>query len=85
MNEVRYKVKLPPLTDKFTITDITCEKPKQKEKNCPKETAASQRKIDIAKENGGEVRDILKCDVRKATCSMMMTLWPNTRSQRLSI
>ena len=51
-------MKLPPLTDKFIITDIICENSKQKEKNCPKEIAASQRKIDIAKGKGGKLRDM---------------------------
>ena len=46
-----HKVKLPHLTNKFIITDITCEKPKQKK--CLKEIAALQRKTDIAK--GGEL------------------------------
>ena len=32
MSEIIYKVKLPLLTNKFIITDITCEKPKQKKK-----------------------------------------------------
>ena len=54
ISEVIRKVKLSPLTDKFIITDITCEKPKQKEKNCPKEIGASQRNIDIEKGKVGE-------------------------------
>ena len=62
-SEVLHKVKLPLLTNKFIITDITCEKPKHKEKNCPKEITASQRKIDIAKGKGGQLQDILKYDV----------------------
>ena len=66
LSEVIYKVKLQPLTDKFTITDITCEKPKQKERNCTKEIAASWRKIDIKKGKGGEQRDILKHDVTES-------------------
>ena len=53
-------MKLPPLTNKFIITDITSEKSKQKEKKCPKEIAASERKINIAKGEEGELRDILK-------------------------
>ena len=63
LSEVIHKVKLPPLTNKFIIADIICEKPKQKEKECPKEIAASQRKIDIAKGKGGKLRDILKYDM----------------------
>ena len=63
LSEVMHKVKLPPLTNKFIIIDITCEKLKQKEKNCLKEIAASQRKTNIAKGKGGELRDILKYDV----------------------
>ena len=66
LSEVIHKVKLPPLTNKFIITDITCEKSKQKEKYCPKETAASQRKIDNAKGKQGESRDILKYDVMES-------------------
>ena len=61
-SEVIHKVKLPSLTDKFIITDITCEKSKQKEIYCPKVTAASLRKIDIAK-GRGQLQDILKSDV----------------------
>ena len=66
LSEVIHKVKLPPLTDKFIITDITHEKPKQKEKSSPKEIAASERKIDIAKAKGGELRDILKYDAMES-------------------
>ena len=32
LSEVIHKVKLPPLSDKFIITDIICERAKQKEK-----------------------------------------------------
>ena len=66
LSEVIHKVKLPLLTNKFIITDITCAKQKQKEKNCPKAIAASQMKIDTAKGKGGELRDILKYDVRES-------------------
>ena len=60
LSEVIHKVKLPPLTDKFIITNITCEKPKQKEKYCPKKITALQRKIDTAKGKADEFWDILK-------------------------
>ena len=51
LSKLIHKVKLPPLTNKFIIAGITCEKPKQKLKN----SVASQRKIDITKEKGGEL------------------------------
>ena len=68
LSEVMHKVKLPlpPLTDKFIIIDITCEKPKQKEQKCPKEIAVSQRKTDITKGKGWKLRDILKYDVMES-------------------
>ena len=66
LSEVIYKVDLPPLANKFIIKDITCEKPKQKEENFPKKMTASQRKVDIAKGKGGELRDILKYDVMES-------------------
>ena len=65
LSEVIHKVKLAPLTNKFIITDMFCEKPKQKK--CLKEIAASQRKIDIAK--GDKLRGILTYDVME--CNML--------------
>ena len=65
-SEVIYKVNLPPLANKFIIKDTTCEKPKQKDKKFPKKMTASQRKVDIAKGKGAELRDILKYDVMES-------------------
>ena len=66
VSKVIHKVKLPAVTDKFIITDITCKTSKKKEKNCPKEIAAFQRKIDIAKGKGGKLHNVLKYDVTES-------------------
>ena len=55
LSEAIHNVMLPPLTNKFSITDIICEKTKQK-KNCPKEIAASQRNIYTTKEKTRQIR-----------------------------
>ena len=64
LNEVLRRVTLTPLIDKFIITDITCEKPKQKEEYCLKKIVASQRKIDM--KIAAKFRDILKYDVMES-------------------
>ena len=64
LNEDLHRVTLTPLIDKFIITEIICEKPKQKEEYCLEKTAASQRKTDM--KIAAKLRDILKYNVMES-------------------
>ena len=85
MSQFIHKFKLPPLTNEIIITDIISKIPKQNEnRKKKKEITASQRKIVIAKRKSKANLEVFWSTTwPKPTCSVMVTLWPNTRSQKV--